>query len=251
MSDDILVNASHVSRYYGDRRAVDDISFNIKRGEIAAFLGPNGAGKSTLMQMLCGVLAATSGTIEIAGYDILEQPLQAKRHLGYLPEQPPLYTDCTVDEYLFYCARIRGIRGSDVARAVTTCKEQCGLSDTGKRLIGNLSKGYQQRVGIAQAIIHTPPVIVLDEPGSGLDPSQIIEIRELIRGMRENHGIILSTHILSEAESICDRVLLVSRGKLVLDKGIPEFSAGTDSLEQVYLQLTRQTAAGTENNNHV
>jgi len=240
MSNEILISANNVSRFYGGRCAVNGISFTVKRGEIAGFLGPNGAGKSTMMQMLCGVLASTSGSIEIAGHNILEQPLQAKQHLGYLPEQPPLYLDCTVDEYLFYCARLRGIRSSDVARAVIICKDRCGLADTGKRLIGNLSRGYQQRVGIAQAIIHNPPVIVLDEPTSGLDPNQIIEIRELIKGMRNDHGIILSTHILAEAESICDRILIVHQGRIVLDKTLAELASETGTLEQTYVNLTRK-----------
>jgi len=238
MNAEILINAQNLSRFYGARCAVNDISFSIKRGEITGFLGPNGAGKSTLMQMVCGVLAATSGSIEIAGHDILEQPIPAKRALGYLPEQPPLYQDCTVDEYLFYCARLRGICGTDVARAVIISKDRCGLADTGKRLIGNLSKGYQQRVGIAQAIIHNPPVIVLDEPTSGLDPNQIIEIRELILGMRNDHSIILSTHILAEAESLCDRILILHQGRVVLDKSLVELTS-TGTLEQTFHTLTR------------
>jgi ABC-2 type transport system ATP-binding protein len=238
MNAEILINAHNLSRFYGARCAVNDISFSIKRGQITGFLGPNGAGKSTVMQMVCGVLAATSGSIEIAGHDILGQPIPAKRALGYLPEQPPLYQDCTVDEYLFYCARLRGICGAEVARAVITCKDRCGLADTGKRLIGNLSKGYQQRVGIAQAIIHNPPVIVLDEPTSGLDPNQIIEIRELILGMRNDHSIILSTHILAEAESLCDRILILHKGRVVFDKSLVELTS-TGTLEQTFHNLTR------------
>jgi ABC-2 type transport system ATP-binding protein len=238
MNAEILINAHNVSRFYGSRCAVNDISFSIKRGEITGFLGPNGAGKSTLMQMVCGVLAATSGSIEIAGHDILEQPVPAKRALGYLPDQPPLYRDCTVDEYLFYCARLRGVCAADVASAVTISKDRCGLADTGKRLIANLSKGYQQRIGIAQAIIHNPPVVVLDEPTSGLDPNQIIEIRELILSMRNDHSIILSTHILAEAESLCDRILILHQGRVVLDKPLAELTS-TGTLEQTFHALTR------------
>jgi len=238
MSNEILINAHDVSRYYGARCAVNHITFCIKRGEISGFLGPNGAGKSTLMQMICGVIAASSGTIEIAGHNMLEYPVAAKRQLGYLPEQPPLYQDCTVDEYLFYSARLRGIRRSDIARAVIISKDRCGLADTGKRLIGNLSKGYQQRVGIAQAIIHNPAVIVLDEPTSGLDPNQIIEIRELILGMRDDHCILLSTHILAEAESLCDRILIVHQGSIVLDRPLAELATADASLEQTFQRLT-------------
>lgn len=243
MNADILINAHNVSRFYGSRCAVNDISFSIKRGEITGFLGPNGAGKSTLMQMLCGVLAASSGSIEIAGHDILEHPLPAKKALGYLPEQPPLYQDCSVDEYLFYCARLHGLRGTDVARAVLISKDRCGLADTGKRLIGNLSKGYQQRVGIAQAIIHNPPLIILDEPTSGLDPNQIIDIRELILGMKQDHCIILSTHILAEAESLCDRIMIIHEGRVRLDQTLAELISSSGSLEKTFSKLTR-------NNNH-
>lgn len=238
MSDEILINAHNVSRFYAGRCAVNHINFSIKRGEISGFLGPNGAGKSTLMQMLCGVIAASSGTIEIAGHNILEHPVQAKRQLGYLPEQPPLYQDCTVDEYLIYCARLRDIRGADVTSTLINSKQRCGLADTGKRLIGNLSKGYQQRVGIAQAIIHNPAVIILDEPTSGLDPNQIIEIRELILGMRDDHGILLSTHILAEAESLCDRILIIHQGNIVLDKPLAELATAEGSLEQAFQRLT-------------
>jgi ABC-2 type transport system ATP-binding protein len=230
-----LITATGISRYYGQRLAIENISFTIHRGEIVCFLGPNGAGKSTLMQIICGVMAASSGAVTIAGFDIIEQPLQAKQHLGYLPEQPPVYPDCTVDEYLAYCGRLRGIPSNRLVTCIDTSKQKCGLTAVGKRLIGNLSKGYQQRIGIAQALIHEPAVIILDEPSSGVDPNQMIEIRELIREMGKHHSIILSTHMLAEAETTCDRVLILHAGTVVLDSVMAKL---TQPLEQTYLQLT-------------
>lgn len=236
MNQEPLIHAREVSRYYGGRRAVENVSFTVKRGEIVTFLGPNGAGKSTLMQIICGVLAASSGTVSIAGHDIIEQPLQAKQHLGYLPEQPPLYDDCTVDEYLRYSARLRGIGHGQLEDSIAASKQKCGLVDVGTRLIANLSKGYRQRVGIAQAIIHAPDVVVLDEPSSGVDPNQMIEIRELIRGMGNDHAIILSTHMLAEAQAISDRILIIQAGSIVLDQDLATLGG---ALEQTYLKLTQ------------
>ena len=241
MTNEPLITASHLSRFYGGRRAIENISFSIRRGEVVAFLGPNGAGKSTLMQILCGVLPASAGTVRIAGFDIIEQPLQAKQRLGYLPEQPPLYTDCTVNEYLVYCARLRGIASVDLAVRMTDCKHKCGLEAVGNRVIANLSKGYRQRVGIAQAVIHAPEVIILDEPSSGVDPNQMIEIGALIREMGREHSVILSTHMLAEAQSLGDRVLIMNAGSVVLDSQIANLD---HSLEQTYLQLTREPVAG-------
>ncbi len=220
MTRETLINVDHVSRYYGDQCAVNDISFSVSRGEVLGFLGPNGAGKSTTMQIICGVLAASSGNITVAGHNIIDEPKLAKKHIGFLPEQPPLYLDLTVDEYLLYCARLRQIPGSERDSAIKNSKQRCGLHDAGGRLIANLSKGYQQRVGIAQAIIHSPSLVILDEPTSGLDPIRIVEIRELINELSEDHSVILSTHILSEVQSSCDRVLIVNKGKLILDENI-------------------------------
>ncbi len=220
MNDNSLVKVEQLCRYYGALCAVNNISFEIQRGEVLGFLGPNGAGKSTTMQMISGNLAPSAGQILIHGMDILDQPRQAKAHLGYLPEQPPLYRELTVDEYLAYCARLNQISRAKCRSAVNAAKERCGLTAVGKRLIGNLSKGYQQRVGIAQAIIHTPDVIILDEPTVGLDPIQIREIRVLIRELSREHSVILSTHILPEVQAICDRVLIISQGELVMDDTI-------------------------------
>jgi ABC-2 type transport system ATP-binding protein len=187
---------------------------------VLGFLGPNGAGKTTTMQMLSGNLAPTSGSVTIAGHDLLTDPRAAKSQIGYLPEQPPLYRELTVDEYLDYCAALNRLARADIRTAREATKRKCGLADVGRRLIGNLSKGFQQRVGIAQAIIHLPPVVILDEPTVGLDPIQIREIRELIRELGGSHGVILSTHILPEVQAVCDRVQIIHQGELVLDETI-------------------------------
>jgi len=220
MNREILISVEQVSRYYGDYCAVNNVSFTVERGEVLGFLGPNGAGKTTTMQIISGVLTASMGTVTIGGFDIIDAPKKAKAHLGYLPEQPPLYIDLTVDEYLNYASRLRGISKSNISAAVENSKRRCGLENSGKRLIGNLSKGFQQRVGIAQAIIHTPSVVILDEPTEGLDPNQIREIRDLIRELGNDHSVILSTHILPEAQTVCDRVLIIHEGQLVLDEHV-------------------------------
>ena len=224
MTEQVLIRAEGLVRHYGPHLAVDRVSFRLERGDILGFLGPNGAGKSTTMRMLTGTLAPHAGTIEIEGIDLLERPLEARARIGYLPEQPPLYRELTVDEYLTYCARLHRIPKAQVPKAVATARERCGLADAGGRLIGNLSKGFQQRVGIAQAILHMPSVIVLDEPTVGLDPIQIREIRELIRELGREHGVILSTHILPEVQEVCNRVQIIHRGRLV-------FSERLDHLE--------------------
>lgn len=215
MSSHPLISVHNLTRYYGDYCAVNDISFELAAGDILGFLGPNGAGKSTTMQMLAGNLAPSAGQILINGVDLLDRPGAAKSVLGYLPETPPLYREASVDEYLHYCAQLRRIKSDGIKDAMALAKQRCGLTDAGRRLIGNLSKGYQQRVGIAQAILHSPQVIILDEPTVGLDPIQIREIRELITELGESHGIILSTHILPEVESVCNRVQIINAGKLV------------------------------------
>ncbi|MCU0736041.1 MAG: ABC transporter ATP-binding protein [Methylotetracoccus sp.] len=211
-----LVQVEQLYRFYGDHCAVEDVTFTLEKGEILGFLGPNGAGKTSTMQMICGNLAPTSGQILINGIDVLDRPKEAKRELGYLPEVPPLYRELNVDEFLAYCAKLHGIARPRVKQAVDQAKERCGLEDAGDRLIGNLSKGYQQRVGIAQAILHIPAVIILDEPTVGLDPIQIREIRELIRELGKEHGVILSTHILPEVQESCTHVQIIHHGQLVL-----------------------------------
>jgi len=225
MSKDSLITVENLYRYYGELCAVHDLSFEVRRGEVLGFLGPNGAGKSTTMRIIGGSLAPSGGRVLINGIDILDQPTLAKAELGYLPETPPLYRDLTVDEYLAYCARINRIARAQQRGAIDSAKERCGLTDVGRRLIANLSKGFQQRVGIAQAIIHSPAVVLLDEPTVGLDPIQIREIRTLIREVANEHSVVLSTHILPEVQSVCDRVQIINRGRLVLNETIGEMRA--------------------------
>ena len=220
-----LLSAKSLSRFYGPQLAVKQLDFEIYKGEVLGFLGPNGAGKSTSMKMLSGNLAPNEGEITINGYDLLSQPKQAKAHIGYLPEQPPLYKDLSVTEFLSFCARLNNIPSPNRKSAVDTAIERCGLGNVRKRLIHHLSKGYQQRVGIAQAIIHTPAVVILDEPTSGLDPIQIREIRQLIKDIAQEHSVILSTHILPEVQMLCDRVKIINQGSLV-------FNDTTDALQQ-------------------
>ena len=224
-----LVDVKNLSRYYGDFCAVKNVSFSLNKGEVLGFLGPNGAGKSTTMKMICGNLAPTIGEIKINGFDMLDEPKLAKAELGFLPEIPPLYRDLTVDEYLSYCGKLHGLKSNAVQKAVTHGKEKCGLGDVGKRLINNLSKGYQQRVGIAQAILHNPSVIILDEPTVGLDPIQIMEIRQLIKDLGSEHSVILSTHILPEVQQSCDRVQIIHQGQLVLSDSIENLNAQMNS----------------------
>ena len=224
MQNETFVDAKDLSRWYGQRCVVNNISLQVKRGEVLGFLGPNGAGKSTTMNMLTGNLAPSSGEILINGIDLLEHPREAKRHIGFLPEQPPLYKTFTVDEYLKFCAKIKAVTKSRIDSALDTAKQRCGLTDVGHRLIANLSKGFQQRVGIAQAIIHSPNIIILDEPTVGLDPLQINEIRQLIRELGNSYSVILSSHILPEIQSTCDRVQIINHGKVVYHNDLQSIS---------------------------
>ena len=235
MSSQALISVNNLVRYYGDVCAVNNISFELAAGDILGFLGPNGAGKSTTMRMLCGNLAPTEGEIHINGVDLLDKPSPAKAALGYLPETPPLYREMCVDEYLRYCARLRRINKSQIDDAMALAKQRCGLNSVSRRLIGNLSKGYQQRVGIAQAILHAPEVIILDEPTVGLDPIQIREIRELITELGKSHGIILSTHILPEVESVCNRVQIINDGSLVYASDMRTLQQQTTSRYEIAL----------------
>ena len=221
-----MIEVEHLTKRYGAHTAVDDISFTVEDGCIYGLLGPNGAGKSTTMNILTGYLSATAGTVKVAGYDITEEPLEAKKAIGYLPEQPPLYPEMTVQEYLLFVAELKGVKQKkDRAAMVETAMGRTGLQPVQNRLIRNLSKGYRQRVGIAAAFLGEPKVIILDEPTVGLDPAQVIEIRGLIRDLGRTHTVILSSHILSEVQTVCDRVLIISAGKLVA-QGTPEELAG-------------------------
>ena len=220
-----MIKVQNLTKKYGSNLALDNVSFSVKSGEIAGFLGPNGAGKTTTMNILTGYLSSTSGTVTIDGFDILEQPTEAKKRIGYLPEVPPLYPDMTVDEYLDFIYELKGAKQSKEGHFKEICKEGhfkeicdlTGISGVRKRLIKNLSKGYRQRVGIAQTLVGNPPVLILDEPTVGLDPKQIIEVRSLIKKLGKKHTVILSSHILSEVQAICDRIIVLNNGKLVAD----------------------------------
>lgn len=209
-----MVVAEHLHKTFGRFTAVKDASFTIEKGEIVGFLGPNGAGKTTTMKMLTGYLPPTAGTAKIAGHDILDEPLESRRHLGYMPENVPLYDDMRVTDYLDYRARLKGVRGSDVRKRMGEAIDICGLEPKRKNLISTLSKGYRQRVGLADALLSRPDLLILDEPTNGLDPNQIRQIRELIRSLAENHTVILSTHILSEVEMICNKVVIIDQGEI-------------------------------------
>ena len=210
-----MIEVRHLSKRYGTHLAVDDLSFSIDRGVVYGFLGPTGAGKSTTMNIMTGCLGATEGEVLIDGHNVAEEPMEAKKHIGYLPELPPLYGDMTPEEYLRFVARAKGLRREESARQIETVMEKTRIADVKKRLIRNLSKGYRQRVGIAQALLGNPEVIILDEPTVGLDPAQIIEIRELIRELGKEHTLVLSSHILSEVQAVCDSILILSKGRLV------------------------------------
>ncbi|KHD11613.1 ABC transporter ATP-binding protein [Candidatus Thiomargarita nelsonii] len=217
MNSDSLISVQNLSHYYGHFCAVNNISFEVKRGQILGFLGPNGAGKTTTMQMIAGTLAPTMGQISVAGYDLLDFPLKAKGAIGYLPEQPPLYREMLVEEYLRFCAKLHLMPGREITKAVNKVIDQCSLETVRRRLIGNLSKGYQQRVGIAQAIIHTPTVVILDEPTIGLDPKEILKIRGLIAELGKECSVILSSHILQEVQAVCNQVQIINHGQLILN----------------------------------
>ncbi|MCS7314690.1 MAG: ABC transporter ATP-binding protein, partial [Bryobacteraceae bacterium] len=209
-----MIEVEGLTKRYGRTVAVDDISFAVQKGQIVGFLGPNGAGKTTTMRVLTCFLPPTAGTARVAGFDVLEQPLEVKRRIGYLPESPPLYPEMEVREYLAFVGRLKGIPKRDLRRRIDEVCERCAIGDYRDKLISKLSRGYRQRVGLAQAIIHNPDVLILDEPTAGLDPKQIIETRELIKGLAGEHTIILSTHILSEVEQTCQHVIIINKGKL-------------------------------------
>jgi len=220
MINNFTVEATELTRLYGGREAVSNVSFSLSKGQVLGFLGPNGAGKSTTMKMLTGNLAPSNGSVKICGIDMMENPKEAKALIGYLPEMRPLYKELTVDEYLTIAARLHRVSAGNIKKAVEMTKERCGLAHMSKRLIENLSNGYQQRVGIAQAIIHNPMVVILDEPTVGLDPIQIRDIRALIREVGAERSVIISTHILPEVEMVCDHVQIIDKGKLVFNGAI-------------------------------
>ena len=232
-----MVEVQHVTKRYGSFTAVDDLSFEVEPGEILGFLGPNGAGKTTTMRILTGYLPATEGRARVAGFDVFDEPIEAKRRTGYLPETPPLYPEMTVDEYLQFVARINGIAGGDRAARVGAAMERTSIADMAERFCGTLSKGYRQRVGLAQALLHEPDVLILDEPTAGLDPRQIIETRRLITELAGDHTVILSTHILPEVSQTCQRVVIINRGRVVAVDSPDNLTARLQGSQSLYLQV--------------
>lgn len=245
-----MIKVEHLTKKYGEVLALDDLSFEIEEGRVYGFLGPNGAGKSTTMNIMTGCLSATAGSVTIGGHDVFEEPDAAKRLVGYLPEQPPLYMNETPLEYLRFVGEAKGLRGAELTAQIDEVAEQAGTSDVMRRRIGDLSKGYRQRVGIAQALLGEPRVIILDEPTVGLDPIQIIEIRDLIRSLGQSHTVILSSHILSEVQAICDKILIIAHGRLVAfdtPAKLEERLAATGELSlttDVSLNAARKALAG-------
>jgi ABC-2 type transport system ATP-binding protein len=239
-----MIEVKKLAKRFGERFVVSDISFSANNGEIVGFLGPNGAGKTTTIRMLSTYLPPTSGTAQIAGFDVLSQADEVRRRIGYLPETPPLYGEMTVREYLTFVARIKGIPGWQVKESVEKVLERCFLTDVRNMLCQHLSRGYRQRAGLAQAIIHDPQVIILDEPTSGLDPRQIIEIRQMISALAQNHTVILCTHILPEVTMVCSKVVIINRGRIVRESQLSELVKDR-SLEQVFLEcVSQEEAAG-------
>jgi ABC-2 type transport system ATP-binding protein len=232
-----MIKVEGLTKRYARTVAVDNISFEVEKGQIVGFLGPNGAGKTTTMRVLTCFLPPTAGTANVAGYDVIEQPMEVKKRIGYLPETPPVYPEMEVSEYLDFVGRLKGIPSGDIGRRVDEVMGRCAIGDVRSKLIGKLSKGYRQRVGLAQAIIHNPDVLILDEPTSGLDPKQIIEIRELLRHLAGEHTIILSTHILSEVEHSCERVIIITEGKLVAIDSVANLTNRLRGSEAVALEV--------------
>ena len=233
-----MIEVSHLTKQYGNHLAVDDVSFNVADGQICGLLGPNGAGKSTIMNILTGYLSATSGQVTVAGHPLPEEADAAKACVGYLPEQPPLYPEMTVQEYLTFAAELKGVKKAERKEQVCRVARRTGLEAVLPRLIRSLSKGYKQRVGIAQALLGSPRLIILDEPTVGLDPAQVIEIRKLIRELGRAHTVILSSHILSEVQAVCQQILILSKGHLAAAGSLEELTADGKSLEEVFLELT-------------
>ena len=244
-----MIEVSHLTKQYGNHLAVDDVSFTVADGQICGLLGPNGAGKSTIMNIITGYLSATSGQVTVAGHPLPEEADAAKACVGYLPEQPPLYPEMTVQEYLTFAAELKGVKKAERKEQVCRAARRTGLEAVLPRLIRSLSKGYKQRVGIAQALLGSPRLIILDEPTVGLDPAQVIEIRKLIRELGQAHTVILSSHILSEVQAVCQQILILSKGHLAAAGSLEELTADGKSLEEVFLELTDgepEEAAGEE-----
>jgi ABC-2 type transport system ATP-binding protein len=232
-----MISVKELTKRYARNTAVDQISFEVEKGQIVGFLGPNGAGKTTTMRMLTCFLPPTSGTAAVAGFDVIEQPLEVKKRIGYLPEMPPLYQEMRTEEYLTFVGKLKGLSGSELRQRVAAACERCAIADVKTKLLGKLSKGYRQRVGLAQAILHNPDVLILDEPTAGLDPKQINETRELIRKLAGDHTIILSTHILTEVEQTCEKVIIINKGKLVATDSVNNLQSRARGSECVLVEV--------------
>jgi len=238
-----MITVKNLTKRYARTVAVDHISFEVQKGQIVGFLGPNGAGKTTTMRILTCFLPPSEGSANVAGFDVLEQPMEVKKRIGYLPETPPLYPEMEVEEYLTFVGNLKGMRGPSLAIRVGEVCERCAVADVRKKLIGKLSKGYRQRVGLAQAIIHNPEVLILDEPTAGLDPKQIIETRDLIHALAGDHTIILSTHILPEVEHICQQVIIINKGKVVATDSVQNLQDRARGAESVVLEIEGRDGA--------
>lgn len=232
-----MIKVQALTKKYARTIAVDQISFEVAKGQIVGFLGPNGAGKTTTMRMLTCFLPPSAGTATVAGFDVLEQPLEVKKRIGYLPETPPIYPEMETAEYLKFVGKLKGLSGTDLQKRVDYACDRCAVADVKKKLLGKLSKGYRQRVGLAQAIIHNPDVLILDEPTAGLDPKQINETRDLIKGLAGDHTIILSTHILPEVEQTCEQVIIINKGKLVATDSVRNLQARARGAESVLVEI--------------
>jgi ABC-2 type transport system ATP-binding protein len=239
-----MIQVSHLTKSYGPRLAVSDLSFEIQKGEILGFLGPNGAGKSTTMKILTGFMPATEGKAVVAGHDVFDEPLEVKRNVGFLPETPPVYPEMRVADYLDFAARLHQVPSAKIPGAVDSVVGRTALGDVRNRLIGNLSKGFRQRVGLAQALIHNPKVLILDEPTVGLDPKQIIEIRELIKSLAGDHTVILSSHILPEVTATCERIIVISQGRIVAEDTLDHLQARINKGLIYNLNVSRPSSDG-------
>ena len=240
-----MIHVKNLCKFYGDFQAVRDISFDVPKGQVVGFLGPNGAGKSTTMRILAGYLTATSGYASIDGIDVFWNPVEVRRRIGYMPESCPLYPEMRVVEYLTFRAGIKGLHGSSRAKRVEECMERCWLGGVKSQIICTLSKGYRQRVGLADSLLADPPVLILDEPTAGLDPTQIRETRKLIRDLGDRHTILLSTHILSEVEMTCDQAIIINRGRVALSGPIEDLRSRDQTLEEMFIRLVERDEAST------
>ena len=234
------IEVKNLTKIYGSQRAVDNVSFTAKEGEILGFLGPNGAGKSTTMKITTGFLSATEGSVQVAGFDVDKEELESRKHIGYLPEHNPLYLEMYVYEYLEFSGKVYGLSGNDLKEKIQNVIKKCGLEIEQNKKIGTLSKGYRQRVGLAQALLHDPKVLILDEPTTGLDPNQILEIRKLIKEVSKNKTVIFSTHIMQEVQALCDRVIIINKGAIILDKTITELNENSNSNKRYKIEFSAE-----------